>query len=230
MKESVVFYKSYFEAIQNIPPEEQLKLYNAICQYSFTDSIPELEDGIAKAMFILIKPNIDSANARYTSSVENGKKGGRPPKETQTKPNDNPKETQTKPNDNLNDDVDEDDNDNDDVDVAVVDEDVKKITRCYEDNIGLITPATAETLFSYLEDFDDSRVICEAIKISARANKRNVNYINGILRSWKNKGYKLLADLQEEQRQDVTRDKNETEEEAIARKTKELEESLKDDW
>lgn len=31
-------------------------------------------------MFILIKPNIDSANARYKASVENGKKGGRPEK------------------------------------------------------------------------------------------------------------------------------------------------------
>ena len=38
-------------------------------------------------MFTLIKPNIDSANKRYISSVENGKKGGRP--KTQLKPKNN---------------------------------------------------------------------------------------------------------------------------------------------
>ena len=32
-KESFVFYKSFYEAIKNIPDSEQLKLYNAICEY-----------------------------------------------------------------------------------------------------------------------------------------------------------------------------------------------------
>ena len=102
MKDSIVFYKSFYEAIQKIPEEEQLKLYNAIFSYSFTEIEPEIEDGIAKAMFILIKPNIDSANARYKASVENGKKGGRPKKETQQKPNENLNKTQQKPKQNLN--------------------------------------------------------------------------------------------------------------------------------
>ena len=134
MKESVVFYKSFYDAIKNIPENEQLKVYNAIFQYSFTDEEPKLEDGIAKAMFTLMKPNIDSANARYTANVENGKRGGRPKKETQQEPNKNPEKTQPKPNQNptktqtkpsqnpaktqpkpkqnLNDNVDDNDNDN----------------------------------------------------------------------------------------------------------------------
>lgn len=124
-KDSVVFYKSFYEAIKNIPDTEQLKLYNAIFQYSFTSEEPNLEDGIAKAMFTLMKPNIDSANARYTASVENGKRGGRPrketqqepnknPEETQPKPNQNQKETQQEPNENLNDNEDDNVNDNED--------------------------------------------------------------------------------------------------------------------
>lgn len=107
--------------------------------------------------------------------------------------------------------------------------DVKEITKCYEDNIGMITPAAAELLFSYLNDFTDYQIIIEAIKKSALANKRSTNYINGILRSWKSKGYKVLADLQNEQRQENNNIKQESEEEAIARKTRELEESLKND-
>lgn len=105
-KDSFVFYKSFFEAIQNIPKENQLEVYEALCTYSFTGEIPKI-DGIAKAMFILMKPNIDKANARYEASVNNGKKGGRPRKtETQEKPNQNLDKTQEKPNQNLNVDVD----------------------------------------------------------------------------------------------------------------------------
>lgn len=114
-KESCVFYKSFYDAIKNVPKESQLELYNAVFEYSFNDTIPDFTDGIAKAMFILMKPNIDSANARYRASVENGKKGGRPNKKTQQKPNENPDDTKTKPKQNLNDNVDVDVNVNDDV-------------------------------------------------------------------------------------------------------------------
>lgn len=125
-KESFVFYKSFYDAIKNIPAEEQLKLYNAICEYSFNECIPNLEDGIAKAMFILMKPNIDSATKRYNASVENGRKGGRPKKSKESKekeeeeedvkknlkkPSNNLEETQPKPSNNLN--VNDNDNVND---------------------------------------------------------------------------------------------------------------------
>lgn len=92
----------------------------------------------------------------------------------------------------------------------------------------MMSPAVAELLFSYLEDFEDYRIIIEAIKIATLNNKRTGNYINGILKSWKSKGYKVLADLQNEQKQEITT-KNETEEEKTARRVKELEEALKND-
>ena len=76
-----------------------------------------------------------------------------------------------------------------------------EITKCFQDNIGLITPTSAELLFSYLDDFKDYQIIIEAIKKSALANKRSTNYINGILKSWKNKGYKVLKDLDNETKQ-----------------------------
>lgn len=145
MKNSVVFYESFYEAIQSIPEEEQLKLYNAIFEYSFKGTEPQL-DGIAKGMFTLMKPNIDSANARYVANVANGKKGGRPlkavgkedeeqqeeknqqkpnknPTITQLKPKQNPTKTQAKPKQNLNVDVD------DDVDVDVDDNNISPSTK-----------------------------------------------------------------------------------------------------
>ena len=42
-------------------------------------------------------------------------------------------------------------------------------------------------------------IIIEAIKTASTANIRTAKYINGILRSWLKKGYKVLADVQNEQ-------------------------------
>ena len=89
-----------------------------------------------------------------------------------------------------------------------------EIIKCYEENIGLITPATAEILFSYNDI--DYKMIIEAIKIASINNKRNCRYIQGILNSWINKGYKVVADIQKEQEEHI-----ETKEERIARLKKE---------
>ena len=89
MKDSFVFYKSFYDAIKKIPEEYQLELYNAILSYSLEGIEPNNLSPIAEAMFILIKPNIDSSQKRYEASVENGKKGGRPLKKTQEEPDEN---------------------------------------------------------------------------------------------------------------------------------------------
>lgn len=94
-----------------------------------------------------------------------------------------------------------------------------EIIKCYEENIGLITPATAEILFSYNDI--DYKMIIEAIKIASINNKRNCRYIQGILNSWINKGYKIVADIQNEQEQRKEEKKieehKETKEERLAR-------------
>lgn len=69
MRDSVVFYRSFYDAIKNIPEADQLKVYTAIMEYAMNDIQPEI-DGIALAIFLLVKPQIDANNKRY----ENGKK------------------------------------------------------------------------------------------------------------------------------------------------------------
>jgi len=76
--------------------------------------------------------------------------------------------------------------------------DVAEITKCYEDNIGLITPATAELLFDYLKDMNKDLII-QAIKIASINNKRTGRYIQGILNDWSKKGFKTLLDIEQEQ-------------------------------
>jgi hypothetical protein len=108
MKDSFVFYKSFYDAIKNMPDElEQAKAYNYIFEYVFEGKEPQ-EKNFAAAMFYMVKVNIDNAIKRYEANVENGRKGGRPkkienPTETQPKPKQNPTETQPKPKQNLND-------------------------------------------------------------------------------------------------------------------------------
>ena len=109
MRDSFVFYRSFFEALQDVPIEERACIYDAICDYSLNDIEPKLT-GMQLAIFKLIRPNIDSNKRKYENGKKGavfGKKGGRPkkdnPHQTPTQPQDNP--TQTR-NVDVDDDVD----------------------------------------------------------------------------------------------------------------------------
>lgn len=104
---------------------------------------------------------------------------------------------------------------------------IAEITKCYEENIGMITPATAELLFSYLDNME-YQLIIKAIKIASINNKRNARYIQGILNDWNRKGIKTVLDAENEQNDfNKQNNKEETDEEKKQRKIKELEEAIK---
>ncbi len=146
MKDSFVFYRSFYESIKELDKEVQIEIYNAICEYSLNDVQLELSP-VAKAIFTLIKPNIDNATKRYNASVENGKKGGRPPK---NKPNQNlkkPNDNLKKPNENLNVYVDVYDNVYDNVDDNVdLDENIYTDEEIRQANILSSKPKDEEIL------------------------------------------------------------------------------------
>lgn len=93
MRDSVVFYRSFAEAIKALPKEEQLKALWAVIDYGLDEITPE-EYGVHTAIFLMAKPQIDANNKRY----QNGTKGGRPI--TEQKPNHNQIITKPKPNQN----------------------------------------------------------------------------------------------------------------------------------
>lgn len=76
MRDSIVFYKSFYDGIKCLPPEEQIKAYNMVFEYAFNGTEPT-EQSLASVAYTLIKPQIDANASRF----ENGKKGGRPKKE-----------------------------------------------------------------------------------------------------------------------------------------------------
>ena len=84
MRESFIFYKSFYDAISELDDTQQAEIFRAICQYSLMGEESELK-GISKVVFTLIKPQLEANNNRYS----NGKKGGRPAQPTNN-PTDKP--------------------------------------------------------------------------------------------------------------------------------------------
>ena len=70
MRDGFIFYGSFFEALQELDPEDRLAAYDAICSYALTGVEPE-GSGTIKAVFKLVRPQIDANNKRR----ENGKRG-----------------------------------------------------------------------------------------------------------------------------------------------------------
>ena len=90
MRDSILFYRSFFEAIRTLPDEEQLKAYQYIIEYGLDGKEPE-GNTASYGMFLMARPQIDANNRRY----QNGTKGGRP--EAKEKPNDNQTVTKQEP-------------------------------------------------------------------------------------------------------------------------------------
>jgi len=124
MRDSCVFYRSFFEAIKVLPKENQAEIYNAIFEHAFNFNEVELE-GINLTVMTLIKPQINANIRKY----ENGKK----PKSSTSKPKDEQTESKieakdkqneskvvTNVNDNVNVNVNVNENDNDNVQTAIV--------------------------------------------------------------------------------------------------------------
>ena len=117
MKESFVFFRSFFEAIEEIDEKKQLKLYKSIANFALNNEKPTDLRGIEKAIFSLIEPQITASSKRYEVSKkcgEYGKLGGRPKKEKTLKGFEN--ET-LNVNDNVNVNVNVNDNHNENVNV-----------------------------------------------------------------------------------------------------------------
>lgn len=71
-RDSFIFYRSFYEAIKEISEQEQLNVYRAITEYALNQKEIEIT-GVSKAIFTLIKPQLDANFQKYL----NGKKAKR---------------------------------------------------------------------------------------------------------------------------------------------------------
>ena len=99
-RDSMVFYRSFFEAVEDLPPEDFKQAVTAIMRYALDGTADDVK-GVAKSILIMARPQIDKNNKRY----ENGTRGGRKPNDNQTITKTEPKCISSKPNVNVNDNV-----------------------------------------------------------------------------------------------------------------------------
>jgi hypothetical protein len=106
MRESIIIYRSFYDAIKELEPTHQAEVWRAVFEYGLNKNEVDLS-GLPSIIFKLIKPQLDANIRKY----ENGTKGGRPKKQSETKekPKNNLNETKAEPNVNDN----ENDNKND---------------------------------------------------------------------------------------------------------------------
>ena len=152
-RESFVFYRSFYEGIKELPRDIQGEVLTAIMEYGLNGVTTENQKPITKAMFALIKPQLDANNQRFENGrlgAEHGKKGGRPRKE---KPQENPNLTP-----NVNDNVNV--NDNDDKDASAITDEKKY----YSSDNGVIK-SISELKRDYLNDENLCNAIIKNLKV-----------------------------------------------------------------
>ena len=163
-RESFVFYRSFYEGIKELPRDIQGEVLTAIMEYGLNGVTTENQKPITKAMFALIKPQLDANNQRFENGrlgAEHGKKGGRPKKEKpQENPNLTPKKPQENPNltPNVNDNVNV--NDNDDKDASAITDEKKY----YSSDNGVIK-SISELKRDYLNDENLCNAIIKNLKV-----------------------------------------------------------------
>lgn len=86
-RKQFTFYRSYYEAVRELPKKEQCAVMLAICAYALDEEEPNLT-GTAKAIFSLVRPTLDASRRKAIS----GKAGGER-KQSESKPQAKPKQT-----------------------------------------------------------------------------------------------------------------------------------------
>jgi hypothetical protein len=105
-KESFVFYRSFYEAIQMLPSEDRLQIYDAISELALNGNQTETT-GYASVVMKLIEPQILANNRKYkimparVADQRTKPKPNRNQTETKPKPKHIQTETKAYPNRNL---------------------------------------------------------------------------------------------------------------------------------
>lgn len=100
MRDTLIFYRSFYEAINELPKETQSEVYHAIFEYSLNFNEVQLT-GLAKTIFTLIKPQLEANNKRFANG--NKPKVKQVKSETEAKQKRNKSKVEANNNNNNND-------------------------------------------------------------------------------------------------------------------------------
>ena len=79
MRKGVLILSSYYEAMEDLPDTDRLQLFDCLMRYGLYGEEAELPAHL-RGYFALMRPTLDKALRNYDIACENGRKGGRPPK------------------------------------------------------------------------------------------------------------------------------------------------------
>jgi len=145
-RDSFIFYRSFFEAAEELGDPDFGQLMRAVCSYALYGRAIDLS-GFQSSLFKLIKPQLDANQRRYENSLKGGapkgnKNAAKKKKTTEKQPTvdfeNNQKTTKKQPNENDNVNENENDNVNDnDNDIAVPADAAKKTVKveCKNGNV-----------------------------------------------------------------------------------------------
>ena len=94
MRDSAIIYRSFYEAIKELPKENQADIWGAICNFYFNETEPSFT-GINQTVWILIQPVMLSNNKNWINGCK--PKKSKTEEEANGKPKGSQKEAKKKP-------------------------------------------------------------------------------------------------------------------------------------
>lgn len=191
--DSFIFYRTWFEGLEDLPTKDRLKAYEAICELALNEVEIPLTGQASTAMKFM-KAQILQNTKKYkggSKGKEYGKLGGRPKKNKGGELEKNPLGvTEKTPLNNVN--VNNNLNDNLNVNVN---NNLNSIG-FYEEEFGRPLSPTEMQLILELEKEHGKDLTCFALKEAIRNGVRTMRYIQGILNNWKSQGVKSVSDAE----------------------------------
>ena len=215
MADLFVFYRSFWDAINEMDDTEQLEMFRALCRYALDGTAPNFDSPIQRAVFAVMKPVIDA----NVTSRETGKRGGRPRKQPFQKPemgvfeNKNggfetekppfQKSETNKKQETRNKKQEQEINTAADAareppapaENPRLDTGLSEIIRRYEDDIGSFPRSALDSLQSWRQALGDE-LVGLAIGEAAENNARSWRYVDRVLSSWEKEGVRTVGDVQ----------------------------------
>lgn len=218
-RDSFIFYRSFFESLVELPTEMRVQVYDAICSLALNGEETEM-DGIPKAVFILMKPQIEANNKRYANGKKPKAEQAKSKQEANSKQNRSKSEANNK-QDTCNNEakskqaiskveaneneecrmnnVNENDNDEEEIkkeekqDAAPPSSPISLI-ESFESEFGrTLSQIEVQMICEWQKEFSND-IIMLALAEGVKNNVRNFRYIEVILNTWKGAGVRSVEE------------------------------------
>jgi hypothetical protein len=103
-RNSMIIYRSFYEAIKELPKENQADVWTAVYEYGLNGNKIDLQ-GISNTIFILISPQIEANYKKYLNGIKPKTKQNQSEKEAKPKQKKSKTEANVNDNDNENENV-----------------------------------------------------------------------------------------------------------------------------